>query len=231
MRAVNFFLALILMLAVSACIPAALPEQDTAVDTAVEASEQTDGGSAPTDAPEPTATVILPTETPEPTATNAPAETPEPLSEGDAGKIYAAAVRQMYSVDHYFGGDPPDFPLVYIVTTTTDGALLDAPFTEPQELSAELRQAIEADLTDQPPEIIWIESREEAPVDGSTGQIAGGEGIVITLGNILPQANGTAHLPIHMLCGPLCLSGKNYVLDQVDGAWQVTGSVGVVIEA
>ncbi len=47
---------------------------------------------------------------------------------------------------------------------------------------------------------------------------------------ILPQEVGTVHLPFYMLCDSLCLSGKTYVLEGVDGVWQVTGSVGAEVE-
>ena len=36
-------------------------------------------------------------------------------------------------------------------------------------------------------------------------------------------------LPVFMVCGGLCALGKIYVLSEVDGAWQVTGSVGMEI--
>lgn len=245
MRATYFLKALILILTTVGCTQVDLPNQTVAGSTPVEASDQVDAGITLPDAPEPTATVTAPVdapksaatatapvETPEPTATiTPPLEALDPLSDSDAAKIYTTAVRQVYTVDHSFGGDPPEFSLVYIVTTTSDGALLDAPATPPQKLSAELQQAIEAGLTDLPFETIWVESLDDVPVDSSNGQIAGGEGIVITLGNILPQEDGTVQLPVFMVCGGLCALGKIYVLDEVGGAWQITGSVGPEIMA
>lgn len=245
MRATNFLIALILMLAASACAPVDLPEKATSGGTAVEASEQAAAATAPVKASEQTATVTAPVEATEPAATittppeapeqtatvTVPVEAPEPLSGSDMGQIYATAVRQVYTVDHSFGGDPPDFSLVYIVTTTDDGSMLDAPVSAPQKLSAELQQAIAAGLTDLPFEIKWVESFDDVPVDPNNGQIAGGEGIVITLGNILPQDDDTVQLPFFMACGGLCALGKTYVLDEVGGQWQVTGSVGPEVMA
>ena len=244
MKAANVFLALVI-LAVSACTPTAVPEEDTAVSTAVEASEQVDSGIVSTAVREPPATVTAAVEKPEPAGTAtaavetpeskataaAPVDTPEPVSEEDAGKIYAAAVREIYTVDHTFGGNPPEFPFVYIVTTTSDGSLLGEPATEAQELTADMLQTIEAGVSDLPFEVIWIASLDDAPVDPNNGAIAGGKGIVITLGNILPQADGSVHLPVFMVCGGLCALGKTYVLERVDGEWQVTGSVGPEIMA
>jgi len=243
MKAANVFLAL--LLAVSACTPTAVREEGTAVDTAVEASGQTDGGAetantpeptvpitAPADEPEPAGTATVPVETPESTVTAAkPADTPEPVSEDDAGEIYATAVREIYTIDHTFGGDPPEFSFVYIVTTTDGGTLLDTPATEPQELTAEVRQAIEAGVADLPFEVLWIADLDEAPVNPNNGAIAEGKGIVITLGNILMQEDGNVQLPVFMVCGGLCALGKTYVLEQVNGEWQVTGSVGPEIMA
>ena len=65
----------------------------------------------------------------------------------------------------------------------------------------------------------------------SNGQIAEGEGIYITLGNLYPQDDGTVQLPIFMLCGGLCALGKTYVLSHIEGAWQITGSTGIEIMA
>ena len=44
-----------------------------------------------------------------------------------------------------------------------------------------------------------------------------------------PQNDGTVQLPFYMLCGSVCLSGKVYVLGKIDGAWRVTGNVGVEV--
>ena len=39
--------------------------------------------------------------------------------EDDAVAIYAAVVRQLYTVDHTFG-EPPNFPVIYLLSTTND---------------------------------------------------------------------------------------------------------------
>lgn len=150
---------------------------------------------------------------------------PIPADAGDDAQIYAAAIRQIYNVDHSFG-QPPGWPLVYVVSTTEDSAMVDAPTAPSQTLSPKLQEAITAELSDQPFELIWIDSSDEAPVDPSNGQIAEGDGIVITLGNIHPQDDGSAQLPFFMTCGGLCGIGKTYVLERAGDAWAVTGSVG-----
>lgn len=150
---------------------------------------------------------------------------PSPDGSSDDAQIYAAAIRQIYTVDHSFG-EPPGWPQVYVVNSTDDAVMPDAPVSPSQNLSPELLAAIEAELVDQPFELIWIDSVDEAPLDPSNGQIAEGEGIIITLGNIHPQNDGTIQVPFFMTCGGLCGIGKIYSLSQVDGAWRVTGSVG-----
>jgi len=184
--------------------------------------------------PRPTDTATTAVENAEPTATAAapvPVDTPGPVSEEEAGEIYATAVREIYTVDHTFGDDPPEFSFVYIVTTTDGGTLLDTPATEPQKLTAEVREAIEAGVADLPFEVLWIADLDEAPLNPNNGAIAEGKGIVITLGNILMQEDGNVQLPVFMVCGGLCALGKTYVLEQVNGEWQVTGSVGPEIMA
>lgn len=132
------------------------------------------------------------------------------------------AHRQIY---HSFG-EPPGWPLVYVVTTTQDLAMVDAPTAPSQKLPADLQEAIKAELADEPFELIWIEAFDDASIDPTNGQIAEGDGIIITLGNIHPQNDGSVQLPFFMTCGGLCGIGKTYVLNQISDVWQITGSVG-----
>jgi hypothetical protein len=153
------------------------------------------------------------------------AGTGKALTAEDEAQIYAAAIRQIYTVDHSFG-QAPGWPLVYVLSTTEDSAMFDAPTAPPKTLSAALREAIAAELTDQPFELIWIEGQDEAPIDPGDGRVAEGDGIIITLGNIDPQEDGSVQLSFFMICGGLCGIGKTYVLTQTGDAWQVTGSTG-----
>lgn len=143
----------------------------------------------------------------------------------EQAQIYAAAIRQIYTVDHSYG-EAPGWPLVYVVSVTDDSVMFDAPAAPSQSLSPALQEAITAELADQPFELIWIESRDEAPIDPGDGRVAAGEGIIISLGNIHPQEDGSVQLSFFMICGGLCGIGKTYVLNQVGDAWQVTGSTG-----
>jgi hypothetical protein len=253
-RATHFLLPLLLTLLAAACLPEDVTEQAAAVGTPVGTAEQAEGVAPAAESawqggdgkveetPPPAAATAAPAEsTARPSATSPALELSEPptatavpvtsldLAGGGAGgQIYAAAIRQVYTVDHAFN-EPPAFPLVYIVTTTDDGTLLEAPATPPQSLPLEMRQTIEAELADLPFEIIWVGSKDEIPV-GPQGQIAQGQGIYILLGNILPQDDGSVQLPFYMVCGSLCLMGKTYVLSEIGDSWQVTGAAGMAVQ-
>ncbi|NCF68905.1 MAG: hypothetical protein GWP61_23330 [Chloroflexi bacterium] len=150
----------------------------------------------------------------------------DPTAEtGDDAQIYAAAIRQIYTVDHSFG-QAPGWPLVYVVSVTEDSAMIDAPGAPSQTLPVETQEAITAELAGEPFELIWITAFDDAPIDPANGQIAGGDGIIISLGNIHPQEDGTVQLPFFMTCGGLCGIGKTYVLQRAGGEWAVSGSVG-----
>jgi len=66
---------------------------------------------------------------------------PNPADTNEDAQIYAAAIRQIYIVDHSFG-EPPGWPLVYVVTTTHDSVMVDAPTAPSQKLPADLQEVI-----------------------------------------------------------------------------------------
>jgi hypothetical protein len=148
-----------------------------------------------------------------------------PTSSSAEAQIYASAIRQIYTVDHSFN-EPPLWSLIYVVNTTDNSVMLNTPSGPSKNLPTSMQQAIQSELADLPAELIWVDSLDDVPIDPADGRIAQGEGIVITLGNIDPQKDGTVQLPFYMTCGGLCGIGKNYTLDQSDGIWRVTGSVG-----
>jgi len=162
------------------------------------------------------------------TAAEVSNNTPSAVDDSDAAQIYATAISQIYNVDHSFGqpGGSPGWPLVYVVNTTHDSAMSDLSKTSSQILPADLQEAISAELASEPFELIWIETFDDAPIDPANGQISGGDGIIITLSTIHPQDDGSVHLTFFMTCGGLCGIGKTYVLNQLNDAWQITGSEG-----
>jgi hypothetical protein len=170
----------------------------------------------------------LPTDTPAPTDTPQVTPVPPPiLVQEESTAIYAAVARQLYTVDHTFGDQPPNFPVIYLVRITDDNVGdPDAPESEPQELPEALQKAIVAGLEDLPAEFIWVDSADEVPRDNKTHAVLDG-GAIITLGNIHLQEDGSALVSAQLYFSMLGATGKTYILKQADSTWQVTGDTGV----
>jgi ABC-2 type transport system permease protein len=177
----------------------------------------------PTVPPPPTPTPLPANDSPLATPAILPSATPD-AAEIEQAAIYAAVVRQLYTVDHTFGGGPPNFPIVYIVQRTND-AMGDpeAPGAEPRLLSPAVQEDVTRALADLPAEFRWV---EDVPMNEDGGQVADG-GAIVTLGNVHPQDDGTVHVSASLYFANLGATGKTYVLQQVDGAWQVVGTTGV----
>ena len=158
-------------------------------------------------------------------ATEDSKEDPNPADTNDHAQIYAAAIREIHAIAWSSG-------LVYVITTTEELVYAEAPTAPAQKLPADLQEAITSELADERFEVIWIEAFDDAPIGPSNPQIAKGwhiaegEGIIITLGNIEPQDDGSVQLSFIMTCADVCGIGKTYVLNQYYNNWHVTGSVG-----
>jgi len=143
----------------------------------------------------------------------------------DETGIYAAVARQVYTVDHTFGDNPPNFPRIYLLRADDirmGGS--DAPTPGMPVIATPVQQSIVAALSDLPAQFIWITKLEDAPRD-ENGTIQD-NGAVITLGNIQPQEDGTIQVAASIYIGMLAAGGQTYVLEQVDGVWQIIGTAG-----
>lgn len=173
---------------------------------------------------EPTPTPAPPG-TPTPTPDQAP-DGPDALPEDEQAQIYAAVIRQLYTVDHTFD-QAPNFPVVYLVRSTQDGVGdPDAPRSDSQVLPEALQGAITVSLADLPAKLVWVDDRAEVPLDDRTGAVSGG-GVIVTVGNIHLDEDGRASVSASLYFANLGAGGRTYVLEQVDGTWQVTGDTGV----
>jgi hypothetical protein len=184
--------------------------------------------------PEPTA---APPPTPTPAATPAPAPATGatqavppsragPLTEDDQAAIYAAVVRQLYTVDDTFGGQGPDFPVIYIVQTTDDSVGdPNLPQLDSQPIPDAVRSAVTAALADLPAEIHWVAGRADVPLEQPGDRVKDG-GVEMTLGNIQVQPDGSALVSAQLYFAMLGAGGRTYVLKQVDGKWAITGTTG-----
>lgn len=153
------------------------------------------------------------------TATEETDDDPLSADTRNYAQIYATAVREIHAI-------APSSERVYLVTTTEDLVYADAPTAPSQKLPADLQEAVAAELAAERYQLIWIEAFDHAPIDPTNGEIAQGDGIVITLGNVHPQEDGSVQLSFFMTCADLCGFGKTYVLNQNSGVWQIIGSVG-----
>jgi ABC-2 type transport system permease protein len=154
----------------------------------------------------------------------------------DTAAIYAAVVREFYTIDHTYNiDDPPNFPVIYLLETTDDGTGdPNAPQGEPTIIPEDIQQEISELLTGPgamddaswlPTEIIWVESNAEIPYT-PTDTVDGG-GAVIKLGNIYSQPDGSVLVSASLYIGELAATGKTYILNQVEAGWRVTGYTGV----
>jgi ABC-2 type transport system permease protein len=172
----------------------------------------------PVPPPMPTPTVLSPVPTPTPT----PA-----VLEGDQVAMYAAVVRQLLAVDHTFGNESPNFPTVYLVRSTDDGVGdPGAPQAEPHILPESVQSTMIAALDEMSAGFLWVDDADEVSLDKDTGFVASG-GAIITLGNIHFQEDGSVLISAKLYFSMLGATGKTYILEQVDGSWQVTGDTGV----
>lgn len=143
--------------------------------------------------------------------------------------IYKAVIGEVYFVDHSFQ-QPPMWSTIFIHRMTED-FLLDpeAPRGENELIPDAIQQSLSAELIEIPADVIWLDDNSEAPYDPQNGRILDGEGVILTLGNIHFQEDGSAWVSFWLECGNLCGIGKTYVLEDINGIWQVTGSTGVEI--
>lgn len=150
---------------------------------------------------------------------------PTPTNTDDVD-IYTAVIRQLVTVDDTFGGtlNPP---VVYLVNQTDDS--IGDPDIEQQAsqtIDAATQQAIVDGLADLGKEWIWVDSRDDVPLNPDNGFVEG-EGVIITLGNILPQEDGSVYVSGSIYIAMLAAGGQTYILQQVDGTWQITGTTGI----
>ena len=171
---------------------------------------------------------VAPVATPTPVPTQGAEASSQSLSVADRAAIYAAVVRQLYYVDHTFDV-PPQWDTVYLVGVTDD-SVGDPKLAQSE--AAELPDAVRVELVAQlvaeelPARIEWVAGREEVGLD-SQGSV-GDNGVIITLGNIHVQEDGSVTVAGSLYLGGLGAGGRTYTVGQVDGTWQVTGDTGVV---
>ncbi|MCB8978998.1 MAG: hypothetical protein H6657_16415 [Ardenticatenaceae bacterium] len=148
------------------------------------------------------------------------------LSEADEVAIYTAVIEQLYTRDDTFGGTYQAAD-TYILSQTNDSAGdPDIEPLEPQVLTTAVQDKITAALAHLPTNMIWVEAMTAVSLDPATGAVAN-SGIVLTLGNIHPQSNGTVLVSASIYVGSLAAGGQTYILEKDANGWQIKGTTGV----
>lgn len=139
--------------------------------------------------------------------------------------IYSMVVTQLYTVDHTYG-EPPNFPVIFLSELTDDGAgdpdVASAPASE---IPGEVQEIMGKRLLDLPAEVRWVPQPADTPRDPANEMVAD-NGALITLGNIHQQADRLL-VAGSIEVGPLIAGGRTYVLENLDGEWQITGTAGL----
>lgn len=147
------------------------------------------------------------------------------LSEQDEVEIYTAVIDQLYTQDDTFGGTF-QAPEVYILTKTVDSVGdPNIEQSESQTLSPTVQTEITLALAHLPTNIIWADDETAVPIDPTTGAVAK-NGVIITLGNIHNQRNGKVLVSSSIYVASLAAGGQTYILEKVNGIWQITGTTG-----
>ncbi len=142
-------------------------------------------------------------------------------SDDDQSAIYAAVARQLYTVDHTFGDNPPNFPIVYLVGDTYSPTVGD----EYIDIKESVKTAVVTALSDLPAQFIWVQHRDEVPIDEATSGVEGG-GAIFTLGSIELQEDGSVQVTASLYFASLGGGGTTYMLERENGQWHIIGTTG-----
>lgn len=139
--------------------------------------------------------------------------------------VYTAVIHQIYTVDDTFGGTLQP-PIVYIISQTDDSVGDPNIEQQPAQVIDEATQdAIAAGLAELPADVVWVNGRSEIPVS-EDGRVEG-DGVIITLGNIHPQTDGTLHVSGSIYIANLAAGGQTFILEQTEVGWMVNGTIGI----
>jgi hypothetical protein len=148
------------------------------------------------------------------------------LYETDEVVIYSAVIHRIYTQDDTFGGTF-NAPIVYLLPTTDDSVGdPDIHRSESQPLPKSVQGQIESSLADLPARVVWVDDPLAVPVDTTTGAVAN-SGAILTLGNIHIQRSGTALVSGSIYIASLASGGQTYILEKIDGVWEISGTTGV----
>jgi len=155
--------------------------------------------------------------------------TPTPFDPTTNGEIYAAVIRQIYITD-YFSGNPPEKAILYILDKTDDSiGDPEVGMSDSQFIHESWQKAIAAALSDLSAQVRWVEDRSEVPVEEG-GRVADG-GVILVLGNPHMQMGGRGTLSASISERDVGGMGKTYIVEYIEGTWQVSGDTGFLWES
>ncbi len=154
-----------------------------------------------------------------------PGEPTPALSMDDQASIYAAAVRQLATVDDTFGGNLKP-PRLFILRYAGEPWSSAFPTAIPQSVQDRVVEM----LQDLPSTIVWIDKHEDAEFEEGEGMPVRSvkDGAIITLGNTRLQNDGSVQMVGSIYIGALASGGTTYVLQKKDGVWEITGITGPI---
>jgi len=144
----------------------------------------------------------------------------------DETAIYAVVIQQLATVDDTFGGNLNPETL-YVIKNTDDSAgnPVEGQQSNTRMITETVQSEISSMLNDLPIEIVWVDRFEHAEFEESGFEVKRG-GAIITLGNIYLKEGGSVQVAGSIYIANLAAGGTTYILEKVDGAWEITGRAG-----
>ena len=147
------------------------------------------------------------------------------LSEPDEVAIYSAVIHRIYTEDDTFGGTF-NAPTVYLVATTDDGVGdPEIEQSEPRTLSESVQEDIVDNLTELPTRIVWVDDTSAVAQAPTSGAVID-DGVIMTIGNIHLQSDGSVLVSGSIYIANMASGGQTYIVEKVNGAWEITGTTG-----
>lgn len=149
------------------------------------------------------------------------------LTVQDEVVVYAEVIRQLATVDDTYGGNLNP-ATIYVIKNTDDtvGNIGDYQEAHSKVIPDTSQSTITDLLSDLPAEIIWVDKLEDAEFEQTSYFEVKDGGAIITLGNIYVQADGSVQVAGSIYTASMAAGGTTYVLEKVDGSWEITGRVG-----
>jgi len=144
----------------------------------------------------------------------------------DETAIYAVVIRQLATEDDTFGGNlNPD--TLYVIKNTDDSAgnTVEGQQSNTHMITETMQDEISRMISDLNIEIVWVNRFEDAEFEESNLEVKRA-GAIITLGNIYLGEGDSVQVAGSIYIANLAAGGTIYVLEDVDGSWEITGRVG-----